>query len=278
MRRLVLLLLVFFALPCAAQDAPQSPVEVSTVQRAPAVYAIQAVNRWEGPVEVRVKLSAQSSNVVASPALPAQWVLTAHQTMVLSTIKSADPTRPGNFALEVEAVPGSPLATHNPNTPYAWPLPNGAGRIDQGFGGQLSHFDAENYYAIDITAPLNTPVLAARAGLVMATEDRFTQGGLDPALKTRTNYVRILHEDGTMGVYVHLAPHSLRVVAGQRVITGQPLASLGGVGYASGPHLHFAVQQNINLSLHAIPFKMFQPKNAASGLVVVHPRPLILAR
>jgi murein DD-endopeptidase MepM/ murein hydrolase activator NlpD len=57
------------------------------------------------------------------------------------------------------------------------------------------------------------------------------------------NFVRVLHDDGTMGVYLHLKQGSVSV-EGQRVMVGSALALSGNTGNSSGPHLHFVVQRN----------------------------------
>ena len=60
----------------------------------------------------------------------------------------------------------------------------------------------------------------------------------------RANVVRVLHDDGTMALYVHLNWNTIRVVPGQRVRRGEYLADSGNTGFTTGPHLHFVVQRN----------------------------------
>jgi murein DD-endopeptidase MepM/ murein hydrolase activator NlpD len=249
-----------------AQSNLEKAISIQSIQVSAGVYEIRASNRWRGPLQVQITLSPNSSNVSTSAILPQRWDLGASQTKGLFRISPINPERPGNFGLVVEAVPGSSGAEHQANYPYRWPLINDVGRMDQGFGGTHSHSDAENFYAIDLTAPPGTPIVASRPGKVMAVEDGFSRGGLDPALMSQANFVRILHEDGSMASYVHIAHRSARVVAGQSVVAGQQLAALGGVGYASGPHLHFVVQVNTGMELISVRFKMFQPQGVSKGL------------
>jgi murein DD-endopeptidase MepM/ murein hydrolase activator NlpD len=70
----------------------------------------------------------------------------------------------------------------------------------------------------------------------------------------RANLVRIVHDDGSMAVYAHLALESVVVSVGQRVRTGQHLADSGNTGFSTGPHLHFAVQANTGMELKSFPF------------------------
>lgn len=259
---------VFLALTgtAHAQVSPQPGVDVQVVQASDGHYSVRARNSWWGPIQVQVSLAPGSQNAKANMNLPQRWIVPSRISQELFQVGNMDPAQPGAFRLDIKAVPGTPNARHRAEYPYAWPLPNDQGHIEQGFGGTSSHSDAENFYAIDIAADPGTTILAARGGMVMAVEDRFTQGGEDPSLKTKANYVRILQDDGSMAVYAHLLPHSLRVSPGQPVNAGQPLASVGQTGYASGPHLHFAVQVNAGLSLRSVPFKMRQPRGAALGL------------
>ena len=71
--------------------------------------------------------------------------------------------------------------------------------------------------------------------------------------------MRILHDDGTMSVYLHLKHRSVVVSEGQRVRTGELLAKSGNTGNSTGPHLHFVVQKNIGLETVSIPFAFNQP-------------------
>ena len=73
------------------------------------------------------------------------------------------------------------------------------------------------------------------------------------------NFVRVLHDDGTMGVYLHLKQGSVSVREGQRVAVGSALGLSGNTGNSSGPHLHFVVQRNTGLGLVSIPYQFNQP-------------------
>jgi murein DD-endopeptidase MepM/ murein hydrolase activator NlpD len=93
----------------------------------------------------------------------------------------------------------------------------------------------------------------------MQVVDTFTEGGMDEALKERMNLVRVLHADGSMGLYAHIAPGSARLQPGDGVQAGQALAAVGSVGWSSAPHLHFSVQANDGRELLSLPFRMSRP-------------------
>jgi murein DD-endopeptidase MepM/ murein hydrolase activator NlpD len=152
---------------------------------------------------------------------------------------------------------GDPNAHPPEGVQYALPLPAGTRyELEQGFGGKFSHNDAENHYALDFAVPEGTPVLAARAGVVMQVEEGFRAHGTDPRFGDRANYVRVLHDDGSMAVYAHLAPASMLRRPGDHVVVGQLVGKSGNTGFSTGPHLHFSVQRNAGMSLVSMPFSV----------------------
>ena len=52
-----------------------------------------------------------------------------------------------------------------------------------------------------------------------------------------------MHDDGLVSVHVHIAPKSSYVKVSDRVEQGQRLAKARNIGYSSGPHLHFELNQ-----------------------------------
>ena len=114
-----------------------------------------------------------------------------------------------------------------------------AREVIQGYGGEETHL-ASMYYSLDIAMPEGTPVLAARAGVVLLVQDGFTRGGTDPELLERSNLVVVAHEDGTMASYGHLQ-RGVLVRVGEQVEEGTLLGLSGSTGFAGQPHLHFHV-------------------------------------
>ena len=222
-------------------------------------YLAWADNRLAGPVQVRLSFS-RSRNVVGAPALPARATVDPRGSALVARIGAADASSPGNFELRLDAVPGTPNA-RPADFEYAYPLGGDGVRVAQGFGGAWSHDDEQNHYAVDFVAPIGTPVFAARDGTVMQVESDFDKAGLNlEKYGGRANYVRIVHDDGTMALYAHLREGGVLVREGQRVAKGQQIGLSGNTGFTSGPHLHFAVQVNRDMRLVSIPFRMFGPQ------------------
>lgn len=217
-----------------------------------------------GPVEALVEPATANGiapELLASPALPARVRIPA-QRRVLATRLSTGAARPSAPALRLRAVAGDPSARPE-DADYRFPLDSDRAEISQGWGGHFSHRTPEHRHALDLSAPEGTPVLAARGGVVMqvvsgaAAAQRGADGTRDAA---GGNAVRILHADGSMALYGHLADAGLQVRPGQRVRRGEPIARVGDTGYSTGPHLHFAVQVNRGLRLETVPFRMSGPQ------------------
>ncbi len=226
-------------------------------------------NRIHGPVTVRVGL-VEASNVVTQPRLPASFVLAGLAERELVTIGPLDERRAWSYRFETSAVPGDINARHSPARPYRPPIPAGTRfRIGQAFGGEHSHSTPPGRHAVDIQMPTGTPVHAARAGVVMDAARYFHGAGDDLERDgPRANFVRILHDDGSMAVYAHLDYDGVLARPGQRVSRGERIGRSGNTGYSTGPHLHFAVQVNRDMTLRSVPFEFEDRDSKATA-----PRP-----
>lgn len=79
---------------------------------------------------------------------------------------------------------------------------------------------------------------------MVVIQDGYTLGGLHPDLIERANLVAIVHADGTLASYGHLAP-GLVVAVGDSVLQGQLLGLSGSSGFSGMPHLHFHVGKRL---------------------------------
>lgn len=213
------------------------------------------INNHKAPVEIEFGLG-DVNNAVSRPALPKRFIIPSGQSETLFRITAINQYKSWSYSLKYRYVLGSSLARHDTNAIYLPPFEkNNSIRISQAFSGQFSHIDKQNKYAVDLVMPINTPVHAARAGIVIEVNNDFFQGGIKQDYKSRANSIRILHDDGSMAVYAHLALETAQVYSGLKVYAGQLIGYSGNTGFSSGPHLHFAVQLNKGMELVSVPFK-----------------------
>jgi murein DD-endopeptidase MepM/ murein hydrolase activator NlpD len=97
-------------------------------------------------------------------------------------------------------------------------------------------------HAIDIAAPIGTPVLAMRPGKVVRLRDGWPDFpcGTDRSLRNSVdNTIYVEDETGVTIVYAHLQLGSLKVKEGDRVVAGQQIAAVGRSGTGmEASHLH----------------------------------------
>lgn len=85
------------------------------------------------------------------------------------------------------------------------------------------------YNAIDIGAPVGTPIVAAAAGTVILAKASGWNGGYG-------GLTIIQHDNGSQSLYSHQS--KITVAVGQKVSQGQKIGEVGNTGRSSGPHLH----------------------------------------
>jgi murein DD-endopeptidase MepM/ murein hydrolase activator NlpD len=223
------------------------------IKKQKGVDSVFVRNDLYAPVEIELSF-AGLQNVSGAPDQPIRRVLPARGNSRLALLTATQAGQPLAYTPRFRYSLGDPSGTAQA---YRYPLPwrGGPFRLTQGANGQYSHFGVKNRYAMDIAMPEGTPIIAARGGVVVKIENAQTGRGTDPS----GNFVRVLHDDGTMGVYLHLKRGSVNVREGQRVEGGSALALSGNTGNSNGPHLHFVVQRNTGLGLVSIPYQFNQP-------------------
>jgi murein DD-endopeptidase MepM/ murein hydrolase activator NlpD len=237
-------------------DKVEKRVNVSNVgtEREP---VLSVLNEYGGPIEVEFNI-LEEKNIFTTPQLPARLVIPSLSKKEAVRIWPIKKDQSWAYRYNYRYCLGDPKAEHLPPKPYRAPFQFGRSfRISQAFHGEYSHNTPLNEYAIDIAMPERTNVCAARDGVVMDIANDFFGGGTDREdYIKRANFIRILHDDGTMAVYAHLSLESIRVGIGRKVYEGDILAESGNTGFSSGPHLHFAIQKNNGMQLISIPFKI----------------------
>jgi len=103
----------------------------------------------------------------------------------------------------------------------------------------LGSHTGNDAWAWDFRMPEGTPVVAALDGVVRLARGDSEEGGCDPSMARRANYVVIEHAGNVETQYLHFS--SVSVVAGQHVRRGDLLGYSGKTGWACGAHLHFKV-------------------------------------
>lgn len=212
-----------------------------------------AVNRFYGPVQIAVYLSAADYAAGAQPlhGLP---VLPPRSETELGRVPDVAQHAPGQ-GYHLLHIPGDPRARHAPAQPYRLPYAVASHHaVSQAYPERITHSDASSEHAIDFEMPVGTGVHAAREGIVMEVAGDYFRSVTDPGEGAApANLVRILHDDGTMAVYAHLSVHSIRVAPGQRIARGERIADSGNTGFSTGPHLHFVVQRNRGGAIFSVP-------------------------
>jgi murein DD-endopeptidase MepM/ murein hydrolase activator NlpD len=206
------------------------------------------VNDLYAPVEIELTIK-DTRNIAPLPANKIHRVLPARSKTPLVAIQ---PSGVGKMSYRQSlrfALSDPKTAPSNYN--YALPWTSGQYKVTQGPGGRFSHQDAKGRHAVDVSMPEGTRVTAARAGTVVSIDASERAGNGSRA----GNYVRVLHADGTMSVYLHLRQHGVMVKEGQFINVGDLIAYSGNTGHSTGAHLHFVVQKNVGMNVVSIPFK-----------------------
>ena len=96
-------------------------------------------------------------------------------------------------------------------------------------------YNGGGHNAIDLKATIGTRVLASKEGIVggVGDTDKSCNG------VSYGKWVLIKHPNNLSTLYAHLS--IIKVSEGQQIETGQLIGYSGDTGYATGPHLHFAV-------------------------------------
>jgi len=154
---------------------------------------------------------------------------------------------------------GDPSLDVDENFPYLLPYKHGERlRVGQGNNGSGTH---KGINAIDFNLDIGDSIYAARGGLVIEVKENSNTGGNAPKFEPYGNFIKVYHDDGTLGSYVHLKQNGSLVQKGDKIEKGQLIGISGNTGWSSGPHLHFMVTQNLDFKNYTLPIKFLNYKN-----------------
>lgn len=107
-------------------------------------------------------------------------------------------------------------------------------RISDEYGSRVHPVsgDVSFHLGVDFAADKGTPIMAAADGTVVRT-------GFDSDCG---NYLILLHENGAATYYFHC--QDILAEEGQKVKSGEQIATVGNTGKSTGPHLHFGVSRD----------------------------------
>lgn len=109
-----------------------------------------------------------------------------------------------------------------------------SGSVTSGFGYRDHPVEGEErfHYGLDLAADTGTEIRCFADGTVTAVGDSSSYG----------KYCVISHSGGYSTLYAHCS--RVTVSSGAEVAKGEKVAEVGETGMATGPHLHFELQQN----------------------------------
>lgn len=228
---------------------------------------ISVQNDYFCPVEVNIRLTEGAADTVASPALPASFVVGPKQLRPVVRLQPANPSvMRWSYRYAYNFTIGDPKAFHRPEGPYLPPFQAGQRfRVVRGPGDGSRDGDPINAFSAVILMPPGTPVSAARSGVVVYSQPE-SGGG------SSVHKLYLLHADGTFGLYAHLKGAAPTLPEGTAVQSGQVIGQCGRFAGVADPALHFAVLKNGGMRLVSVPFQ-FQGRNgagvnAARGMVL----------
>ncbi len=126
------------------------------------------------------------------------------------------------------------------STPVLQPIENfDVGQLVSGYGVRINPFHKGRYHhdGADLAAPRGAHVIAAGSGKVILVKRSDLLAGFG-------NYVEIDHGHGYITRYAHLEEVTVR--AGEKVLKGFKIGTVGISGGAIAPHVHYEVLLNGN--------------------------------
>lgn len=226
---------------------------------------IEEVKTPDGSREIWATAPAEFPVTVQFRGQKNRHYLEAGQKSLLMNVSASD-NRTFDLTEGFYFVPGK---LNVPGDGHVYQLPFEAGKnyvVTQGANGPISHTGGAQF-AVDLAMAEGTPIHAARGGVVVDVETRYSNGGPLESFRGKDNYIAILHDDSTIAIYRHLKEGGVIAKPGQKVQTGEFIGYSGRTGFGHVPHLHFELStySTIEGRTQSIPVK-FHTANGPAEL------------
>lgn len=245
-------LILFFLLtfPLTAQE---NAIEVFSTKTADG-FEYFAKNNTAVPYTIRLTFTEMKNLTASVGGKTFDRVVPAYSDRhKLLELHRKDPNKSTSVDFSFSFTLGNSNVKAEKDFPYLLPFKHGKRvKVGQGNNGTGTH---QGINAIDFNLDIGDTIYAARSGIVTDVKEDSNKGGYDPKYEPFGNYIKIYHEDGTLGSYVHLKKNGSLVKKGDQVKTGEIIGLSGNTGWSSGPHLHFMVSQNQDFKSVTLPIK-----------------------
>lgn len=253
---LLILLISIFGKFIYAQD---DPVNVF-YEQSDIGFVFYASNTEKVPYTVKVNF--QKLENLSSGSAERTYIRTIpphSQRFKVLELKKIKEGKGSSFDFNFLYTVGDPSLEIDTNFPYLLPYRHGKRvRVGQGNNGSGTH---KGINAIDFNLEIGDSIYAARDGLVIEVKEDSDTGGNAPKYEPDGNFIKVYHDDGTLGSYVHLVQGGSLVKKGDQIKKGQLIGISGNTGWSSGPHLHFMVSQNRDFQNFTLPIKFLNYEN-----------------
>ena len=152
-----------------------------------------------------------------------------------------NPSAPWSYKYSFISAIGFSTNMHTGDSKYFLPFKAGESYdVTQGETGTFSHF-GDFLYSVDFGLLEGTEFTAMRDGKVVFVKEDSNEGGPDRSFTDKANFIWVLHNDGSIGRYVHLKQNGALVNVGDKIKAKDVIGLSGNTGFTSGPHLHVQV-------------------------------------
>ncbi|TAE46700.1 MAG: M23 family metallopeptidase [Cytophagales bacterium] len=244
-------ILIFMLFLSVFLNAQEQKITITSIKDGKNYY-FNISNPFPYTVSVLIEFP-ELSNLSANKQIPFKVVLKPNQSREkVITLSPKNTNGKSSYRYTFKTINGDCNKKHQAKYPYSLPFEKGKKvRVMQGFFGDFSH---QKEYAIDFDIPIGTKIMAAREGIVIETKDDSDSGGKTKEFANQGNFIRILHDDATTGIYFHLKKNGVAVKVGNKVEKSQLIGYSGNTGWSTAPHLHFEIRQNSFEGKKTVPF------------------------